>query len=308
MNRRLGLLLALAAAALFAPPRIAAQAFTAPKGLGSVTLSLQYVDNTGHRLTDGTLLKAGESVTTSALIEADYGITDRFSASVGIPFVFAKYTGGMPPFSGLPRDFCACWHSGFQDFSLSARYRFGDETRALTPSVRYILPSHDYPYEGEAVVGRNLEEIQVGLNAGMRLSGILRRASIETGYAYSFVDKPIRDVSIDRSNAFASAGYALTDRLHVHGVASWQETHGGLSFGSPTGKPFFPPGEFTTPERYAQRDRLIASRFWQAGGGLAYAVGQVDVFLSVIKYLSGRDAHDGQAYTVGATWYFDLSD
>lgn len=300
-------LLAIGAAVTLSSSPLSAQAFTAPQGLGSVTIAWQYVDNTGHRFSDGLLLRRGESVTTSLLLEADYGITDRLSATVGVPYVFAKYSGTMPPPSGLPVDKCACWHSGLQDFSLAARYRFGDETRAITPVVRYVRPSHDYQYNGEAVLGRRLEEVQVGLNAALRLQGFLEKVSVETGYAYSFVEKPIADVSIDRSNAFVDGGYALTSRLYVHATASWQETNGGLRIGSPTGDPFFPPGELNTPERFAQRDRLLATEYWQAGGGLAYSAGPVDLFVSVTKYISGRNAHDGQAYTAGMTWYFDLS-
>ncbi len=89
--------------------------------------------------------------------------------------------------------------------------------------------------------------------------------------------------------------------------ANWQQTHGGLRFGSVTGNPFFPPGEFNTPERFAQRDRLLKSSYWQVGGGLSYALGPADVFAAITSYVWGRGAHDGEAYTVGATWYFDFS-
>jgi len=43
-------------------------------------------------------------------------------------------------------------------------------------------------------------------------------------------------------------------------------------------------------------------------GGRADApiVGPADVFASVSSYVWGRDAHDGEVYTVGATWYFDF--
>ena len=307
MKRRLLALLAIAAASALSPSRIAAQAFTAPAGIGEITLGWQYVDNTGHRFSDGYLLARGQSVTMAAFFEVDYGITDRLSASAGIPYVFAKYTGAMPPPSGLPVDACACWHSSFQDLSLGARYRFGDDTWAVTPLARYVHPSHSYRYQGEAVVGRNLQEAQVGVDAGVRLHGLLRKANLQTGYEYSFVERPIRNLSINRSNAFFEIGYALTDRLYLRGTADWQETHGGLRIGSPTGNPFFPPGELAPPELFVQRDRLLSTQYWHAGGGVTYSTGPVDVFLSITKYVTGRNTHNGQAYTVGSTWYFDRS-
>src|SRR5712692_8187121 len=117
MNQSLRALLAIGAALALSPSRIAAQAFTAPAGIGSMTVGWQYVDNTGHRFSDGYLLARGQSVTMVMFFDLDYGVTDRLSLSAGIPYVFAKYTGAMPPPSRLPIDACACWHSAFQDFS-----------------------------------------------------------------------------------------------------------------------------------------------------------------------------------------------
>lgn len=296
---------AVVAALTSAPSPVAAQAFTLPQGVGAVTLAWQYVDNTGHRLSDGFLRRAGESVTQSAILEMEYGFTDRLSASFGIPYVFAKYTGALPPPSRLPVDACRCWHSGFQDFAFTARYRLGNDTLAFTPHVRYVLPSHDYRFEGEAVLGRNLQETQVGASTGARL-GFLPKASVGASYSYSFPEQ-VADVEINRSSGVVDLGYALSRRLYVRAGGNWQRTHGGLRFGSVTGRPFFPPGEFNTPERFAQRDRLGRTHYWQVGGGLSYDVGPADVFAAVSSYVWGRDAHDGEVYTVGATWYFDLS-
>ena len=117
----------------------------------------------------------------------------------------------------------------------------------------------------------------------------------------------IAEIKIDRSKGYFDFGYALKRSVFLRGTAAWQRTHGGLRAGSQSGNPFPLPGELNTPERFAQRDRLLRTRFWQLGGGLSYATGPVDVFASVMKYVWGRDAHNGQAYTLGATWYFDIS-
>lgn len=297
---------ALCAAIIVWPTYVAAQAFTPPERVGAVTVAWQFIDNTGHWFTDGFFLPQGQSISTSAFVDVDYGVTNRLAASVAIPYVFAKYTGGLPSFSRLPIDECRCWQSSFQDFSFGLRYRLGDNTWAVTPHARYIRPTHDYAYAGEAVVGRNLQELQVGVSAGRRLGGVLRKASLHGEYTYAFVQKPLRDISINRSNLSFETGYALTERLYLRGGARGQRTHGGVHPGSPTGNPFPLPGELNTPERFAQRDRLISARSWHAVAGLSYSAGPVDVFMSVTKYVWGRDAHNGQAYTVGSTWYFDL--
>ena len=302
----LAVAIAIVAAGVLTPPRLAAQAFTLPQGVGAVTLFWQYIDNTGHRLSDGYLRVAGQSVTQSLDFELDYGVTDRLSVTFGVPYVWAKYTGDLPPPSGLPVDSCQCWHSSFQDLSLSARYNFGSDQWAATPIVRYVRPSHDYNFVGEASVGRDLEEFQVGLSAAAKLTGILPRASLQAGYTHAFVEK-VLDIKNDRANAFFQLGYALTNKLFVQAVGTWQKTHGGLRIGSVTGDPFPLPGEFNTPQKFAQRDRLTRSNYWHVGGGFSYSAGPVDLFASYVKYVSGTDTHNGQAYTVGVTWYFDLS-
>jgi hypothetical protein len=296
-----------AALAICLPSSVAAQAFTSPEGVGAVTLMWQFVDNTGHRLSDGFLRVAGESVTTSAVVEMDYGVTDRLAVTVSVPYVFAKYTGALPPPSGLEVDSCMCWHSTLQDLSLIGRYRFGDERWAVTPILAYDSPTHAYPYAGEAVAGKNLREVQVGLAAGTRLVNLLPRGSVQARFTYAFVEKPVPDISIDRSNASVDFGYAFTRSLYIRGDANWQRTNGGLLFGSVTGNPFLPPGEYNTPQRLAERDRLGRTNYWHAGGGASYSLGPVDLFASFTKYLSGTDTHNGQVYTVGSTWYFDLS-
>jgi hypothetical protein len=302
------LLLAAAAVALAATPApVAAQAFTVPRHVGAVTVAWQYISNTGHRLSDGYYRPTGESVSTSALAEVEYGVTARLSASVGLPYVWAKYTGAQPPPSGLPVDKCACWSSSFADFGFSARYRFGGETWAVTPLVRYGLPSHDYAYQGEAVVGRDLNDLQLGLAGGLRLGGFLSRATVQATYGYSFVESPLPDVSIDKSTLFVDFGYAVSSGLYARAFGTGVYTHGGLRAGSPTGNPFPFPGELAPigGERWLQRDRLLATKYWQLGGGLSYSLGSFDVFASYSNYVWGRDAHNGWSLNLGTTWYFE---
>jgi hypothetical protein len=168
---------------LLAPAGAGAQAFTPPPQVGSVTLSWQWVENTGHIFTDGTFVPSGQSVTSSLLAEVDYGVTERFAATVMVPFVFARYTGQLPARSGLELDNCKCWNQSFQDFAVAGRYRFGDELWGLTPGVRLIIPSHNYAYQGEAVVGPNLNQLQFGISGAYRLPS-WPKASLLGGYTF----------------------------------------------------------------------------------------------------------------------------
>lgn len=301
--KRAGLLLALTAL----PAAAAAQAFTAPQGVGSVTLGWQWIQNTGHRQTDGFDTDMGDSVTTSAFLDTEYAVTDRLSASVGLPYTFAKYQGPPASLSGLPRDTCHCWNSAFGDLSLMARYRLGDETWAVTPVVRLGLPSHDYPYRGEAVVGNQLKAVQVGLFTGLRLVELLPAAAIQAGYTYAFVERAIDGIPVDRSNVFVDLGYALNRRLYARAAWLWLHTHGGKRRGSASGDPFFPPGELDDgPGWILEANRIQKVRHMQLSGGLSWSAGPVDVYATFIKYVWGHDAHNGYVFGTGATWYFGL--
>jgi hypothetical protein len=299
--------LAIAGALASVPAPAFAQAFTLPQGVGGVTLAFQYYDDTGRRFSDGTRMSIGRTETVSVLLEADYGVTDRLSATLGLPYIFARYRGDPPPpflpYNYATNDECHCWHSTFQDFAVTARYRLGDDPWAVTPLVRLVEPSHDYNYQGEAVVGFDRREIAVGVNASVRLAGLLPKASLQAGYTYSFVEQFL-GIPNDRSNGTVEIGYAVTRRLFVRATGIWQVTHGGLRVGSPTDDPFPFPGDINSPERIDEFHRLFRNNYWQAGGGVSYSMGSFDVFASFTKYVWGTDTHDGQAYTVGATWYF----
>jgi hypothetical protein len=294
---------------LTAIPRVAAaQAWVPEKGEGSINFSWQNISNTGHRLSDGFLAKGGQSTNIGLYIDADYALTDRLSFGVGIPYVFGKYDAPNPPpppIPFLPVDQCHCWNSGWQDFNVTVRYNIVNENFALTPSVSFGLPSHDYEFRGEAVLGRNLKETRLAIDAGKRLDFISPRLSVQGSYAYAFVQRPL-GLKNDRSNMKLQAGYVLTRRLFVQGLSLWQRTHGGLRFGSPTLPDLPPPGEVNTPERLDEHDRLLRDNNWRFGGGATYSFEKVDLFGTYVHYATGTDAHAGGALTAGVSIPFSL--
>jgi hypothetical protein len=283
----------------------AAQPWVPPAGIGSVTVSVQQIDNTGHRLTDGSKVD-GSSISTSIYIDADYAVTDRLVIGGGIPYVATKWTnaGPPPPFIPfLPVDQCHCWHMGWQDVAVSARYNaINARGFALTPSVALGVPSHDYDFRGEAVIGRDLKEARLGVDVGQRLDAISPKLSVEGRYTYAFVER-VLDVPNNRSNAAATGAYQFTRKFGVRGNVLWQHTHGGLRLG---GGALVPPGDVDTPEKLFQHDRLLRDDNVRAGGGASYSLPSVDLFVSYLEYLSGSDTHLGRAFTAGVSWPFEI--
>jgi hypothetical protein len=288
-----------AAVATLAAGLAEAQAFTPPKGLLALTFAWQLVENTGHRLDDGTVLLAGQSVDTGVLLEGEYAFTDRLALSLGLPYLFARYVGDGPtPGQFLPVDSCRCWHSSFQDFTVRARYRLGRGSFAVTPSVGLVVPSHEYESRGEAVVGRDLNEVQIGVGIGIApRRGALAGLDFQATYSYGFVER-VLDVPNDRSLGSISAGWTPARRLHVQLTANWQVTHGGLRFPADV-VPLVPENPY-----FAEHDRLLRDDYWRLGGGLAYSFERFDVFASYSGYVAGTNSHAGYAVTAGVSSYF----
>ena len=294
---------------LLAATSASAQAWAPPAGQGAFTVAFQAIDNTGHILTDGSTVPGGKSQSASIYLEFEYAITDRWSLSTFIPYVFAKFSG--PPLPNVPLqpgDACQCWQHGWQDFGVAARYNLLNGGTALTPSVAFGVPSHEYGYVGEAVLGRRLRELRLGVDVGTYLDAISPRLAVQGRYAYALVER-VLDVSTNRSSLSADVIVRLTESLSVQGSVYRQITHGGLRAGTeppppPDGIPW---GEVTTPELLHEHDRLLRDNSWQLGAGLSYSLPRADLFVSYIEFLSGSDTHAGRAFTVGATVPFERS-
>jgi hypothetical protein len=287
--------------AVLAPRSARAQAWPAPAGSGSVTLSTQVIDNTGHRLSDGFVLADGKSRNASALIDVDYAISDRLSVSLGLPYVMAKYIGpGPTPGGSRPLDACMCWNRGWQNVSASARYTLVNGVVAVTPSLSIGLPSNDYEWRGEAVVGFGLREVRMAVDGGVRLDPVSTRLALITRYQYTAVED-VLDVPNNRSNVSLTASYVISERLSLRAGTSWQRTHGGLRFGTISGGGAPPPGEADTPERFFQHDRLLRDNHVHVGAGVAYSLARVDLFASYLQFVAGTDTHAGKALTLGVS-------
>lgn len=255
-------------------------------------------------MTDGSLLPLGQSLTHGIYVETDYAFTNRLSVTFGVPYVFAKYTGDGPTPAALPVDMCRCWHSSWQDFGITARVNLINGLFALTPFVSAGLPSHAYNYQGEAVVGRALKELRVGVAAGRRLDEISPRLSVQGSYSYAIVEE-VLEVPNNRTNVSVDGGVeVLARRLFVRSLFLWQRTHGGLRAG--TGPPVVPWGEITTQELFDQHDRLLRDNNFRVGIGVSGSLARADLYATFIGYVSGTDSHAGHAITVGISLPFTL--
>jgi hypothetical protein len=290
------------------PPGAAAQAWAPPAGTGSVSVVVETIENTGHLLTDGSLLPEGKSRTAGVYVEADLAVTDRLSVTAGVPYVFAKYLGPGPAVGDRVVDRCVCWQHDWQDIGASARFTLVNRAFALTPTVAIGLPTHAYAYQGEAVVGRGLREVRVGLNAGQRLDPISPGLAVSARYEYAIVER-VLDIPNNRSNAALDVAYGSSRRWSARAFGLWQRTHGGLRAGTGPPPPIapLPWGEIATAELFDEHDRLLRDNYFRAGAGASYSWNAIEIFGSYIGYVHGTDSHAGHVIAAGVSIPFELA-
>jgi hypothetical protein len=296
---------ALAAIAIAASAQPSAAQAWAPRAReGDVTFVVQTIDHFGRVFKD---VRFGCCDTTNlaVVVDANYGLTDRWSISGSVPYIFAKYDGHNPeppppPWLTLsPLDACHCLHSSFQDVSVAAHYNLVRVRRSfsLMTSLTAGTPSHAYPYIGEAVVGFGLKELSLSADAGQQLNFVLTGLSIDGHYGYTFVER-VLDISHNRSNAALDTSYTLRNGLAGHFILAWQRTHGGVSI--------VPDQISGRPELYTEFHRLLRDDYFHGGAGASYAVRTWDLSFSFMKTVSGDNTHDVHVYTVAASRSFRL--
>ena len=191
-----------------------AQAWSPRQGQGGVTFAAQTIDHVGRMLDDGTRFACCGSTNVALFVEFDYGLTNRFSISGGMPYVFAKYRGDAPfgPAAFLPTrarflPLRSQLVSGLR-FRRSIQRPPGSTLVIRTAAVSFGTPSHAYEYAAEAAVGFGLKELGFGVDAAQRFDGIVPGLSLEGHYLYSLVERSL-DIRHDRSNARIEPTYNL---------------------------------------------------------------------------------------------------
>lgn len=53
-------------------------------------------------------------------------------------------------------------------------------------------------------------------------------------------------------------------------------------------------------------DRLVRDNSFHIGGGVAYSLPRIDLFMSYVQFVGGVDTHAGRVITAGLSWPFEL--
>lgn len=229
-----------------------------------------------------------------------YGVTDRLTLDVGIPYVVSKYYGPTAhPFSNADDGH---YHGTFQDFRISAAYQLLTGAVALSPFFTAVIPSHDYTYFAHAAAGKDLHQYLLGFSLGGRLDRLLPDSYALVSYDYAFVEH-VLGINVDRSDFVFEAGYFLTPSLSARFLGVGYYTHGGLEFHTPLD--LLGPNHQITP-LFIHHDQIGKSSQVSLGGGLTYVLsGSTELFASYIRSVYGRDGHKiDNGFSFGVSWSF----
>lgn len=242
------------------------------KGSGQIVVTYQFNATDGFESDIGAL-PIGSIDTQVLNLELQYALTDRLTVIAGIPYVAKRYNNGPLPHDPLlldpPRPYIenvddGSWNSELQDFNIGAKYRLKEGPFSVTPFAYLGVPSHDYPFYGNAAVGQQLTRLQIGSSI-MWYPG-LSNAYYSADIGYVFVEETL-GVSVNYWNIRAEAGYQFGPRITGRLFGLLKK---GSGLAVPTDYPGFP--DQLTDELWYQHDRMLKHNYLNIGIGLDWAL------------------------------------
>lgn len=276
-----------------------AQAWVGDKG--SLDLSLNYNLGVSSEVvaTEDLEFPDGGMTVHEFSLGAEYVPIPKLAVSVTLPLALIRYTGDkvMYPHAGGGTYDDGDVHATLTDLRVGTRYQVLDEPFALSPHLAVSVPVADYESIGNAVAGRHLKALHLGLSAG-RLIG--EATYVHLSYEFSLVEKYDRTAetaqhSQNRSDIALSVGHRLLDhRLGLNIGANLRETHGGVNFVD------FPT---LTPNEQLYHDAILDEGAILVGAGADYQVtNSVSVSLAARFFATGSNTQAASVLALGVAW------
>jgi hypothetical protein len=282
-------------AMLLTPATVRAQAWVSLAGEGTVSVVYHHVFVEDHFFSKGERRDRGHVRSHTVTFDFDYGITDRLSLRVALPYVSAKYNG-TAPHRHAPDDPTiddGSYHGGLQDVRTEARYIAREFPIAITPFVTVSLPTHDYEFFGHSAIGLNLRELQVGT-----YGGLLRPPFYVQGrYGYSILQR-VLDRRRTRSLLDIEAGWQVSPGVRVFGFQTAQVSHSGLDLMSDRSLSDYP------LEISHHHDQISRVNSLALGSGMVIQVSDgASLHGAVLTMVAGRNGHATKyGVSLGVTW------
>lgn len=272
-------------AACAGSPQARAQAWVPGKGQGSVGMTYQQKQSTRLTNADGSSAKFGKVIDRTLSLDLDYGMSERWAVTVGVPFSRNRYTGDDPhdprgfPFPNDQRFLDDGQdHAGWSDWSVGLRYQWRKRPFLVTPFIAYLQPSHDYTFFSHAALGTRQRAVQLGVHVGNWFPLPLQDMYWQAGYAYT-IEQSTRNIDrvayaflpddrrVNHGALSLEFGGNITPRLGAHLRVNHTNSYGhGVhaieDFANPDGSPNF--------NNIFYHDQLLLLRTTKASVGLEY--------------------------------------
>jgi len=270
-----------------------AQAWQPLGGEGQVTITYEnlyvrdHFDYTGKRFSPGPIR------TNTVLTTLEYGLTNKLTLDSQLTHVTSKFEGFVGPVPHGPPD-TGVYHPTFQDLNVGLRYNVLSRQLVVTPFVAVNMPTHHYETRGHTAVGRDLRELQVGVNVGRDLNDLIPQTYVQARYSYAFVQN-VEQFGLNRSNIDWEVGYYAKPRLSFRATGAWQYTYSGIRY----------PLDQNIPDFHELHDRAAKSGFVRFGGGLTVSLTKnVDLHADAGNTVKGYSTHGSRGLSLGISWRF----
>ena len=250
---------------------------------------------------------AGGNTTSHALVlSGAYSINERWRLFASIPYVQRRQTGAAgvhnpavdfvqfePPDMRFIDD--GSYHGDFQDFTFGVQYVAVESPLfSLSPYASYGIPMTNYPFYGAAAIGKQLEELHLGVSMELRpyFSDFLFHADLT--YAIS---EDVLGVDLDYWLASVAVGYYVTPRfiprlfvsareapnaLIAEDILDWDSEHGW------------------------RHDQILKHSYVNAGMGMDYLIDErYSISATYYRALDSDNIYElDDAFTIGLTRNF----
>jgi hypothetical protein len=232
-------------------------------------------------------------------LAGEYVPIQHLAVSVGLPLVLIEYTGNKTayphPGGGSYDD--GNIHATLTDLRAGVRYQLLEDPLALSPHIAVSIPVANYEAVGNAVAGRHLKALHLGLAAGHVFG---EATYVHALYEFSIVEKYDRTMETaqfgqNRSDFSVTAGHKLLDqRLDLHVDVNGRVTHGGMNFSQFNMLPM-------NDQLY--HDPILAESILLVGGGVGYQItNALEVNAGARLFVTGANTQNANVYVFGVTW------
>jgi len=270
-----------------------AQAWPPLKGEGQVTITYENLYVRDHFDYTGKRFDAGPIRTNTVVTTLEYGLTNKLTLDSELTHVTSKYEGFVGPVPHGPPD-TGFYHPTFQDARIGVRYNVWSRQLVVTPFIATVIPTHNYETRGHTAVGRNLHELQIGVNVGRDLEDIIPRTYVQARYFYAISER-VEQLNLNRSNADWEFGYFYSPRLSLRFTGAGQHSYGGIRI----------PLDNTLPDYHDLHDRAAKSNYLRFGGGLSVSLTKsIDLHADFGNTFRGTNTHAARGLSLGLSFRF----